>query len=123
HLHDLATHIEDHFSHEEWLMQSVAYPSYAWHKQQHETARRRFKLFAPLVEAGDHEAIELFMEFMAGWLHDHTTVTDRMMAANVRNYERSHASAGLERWQAPSRQPASVNEEGPFPKTLRFCSA
>src|ERR1700751_6354683 len=53
HLHSLVDHMQDHFSHEEWLMQSTGYPSYGWHKQQHETARRRLKLFIPLVESGD----------------------------------------------------------------------
>jgi hemerythrin len=127
HLHALAAHAEDHFSHEEWLMQSVSYPSYGWHRQQHDTARRRLKLFVPLVEEGNIEAIDAFLEFLAGWLTDHTSVTDRMMASFVRNYERAHATSALERWGAPSTRPASAAhhshaaEVGPYPKTLRFC--
>lgn len=100
HLHVLIAHSEEHFSHEEWLMQSVKYPSYGWHKQQHDTARRRLKVFAPLVESGDSEAAELLMEFLEGWLQDHTRLTDRMMAAYVRNYERASATSALERWGA-----------------------
>jgi hemerythrin len=127
HLHALAAHAEEHFSHEEWLMQSVSYPSYGWHRQQHDTARRRLKLFVPLVEEGNIEAIDAFLEFLAGWLTDHTGVTDRMMASFVRNYERAHATSALERWGAPSTRPASAAhhshaaEVGPYPKTLRFC--
>jgi hemerythrin len=127
HLHALAAHAEEHFSHEEWLMQSVSYPSYGWHRQQHDTARRRLKLFVPLVEEGNIEAIDAFLEFLAGWLTDHTSVTDRMMASFVRNYERAHATSALERWGAPSTRPASAAhhsqaaEVGPYPKTLRFC--
>ena len=129
HLQALTAHLEDHFSHEEWLMQSVSYPSYGWHKQQHDTARRRLKLFAPLIEGGDAEAADVFLEFLAGWMQDHTGVTDRMMAAFVRNYERSHATDAFERWGAPSRSggglrvrtAAATADVGPFPKTMRFC--
>lgn len=103
----LAAHAEDHFSHEEWLMQSVKYPSYAWHRQQHNTARKRLKLLAPLVASGEAEAAELLLEFLEGWLQDHTTVTDRMMAAYVRNYERANATGALERWGTPSASCAS----------------
>ena len=101
HLHVLLAHAEEHFSHEEWLMQSVKYGSYAWHKQQHNTARRRLKLLAPLVESGESEAAELFLEFLDGWLQDHICVTDRMMGAYVRNYERATATNALERWGEP----------------------
>jgi hemerythrin len=127
HLHALAAHAEEHFSHEEWLMQSVSYPSHGWHRQQHDTARRRLKLFVPLVEEGNIEAIEAFLEFLAGWLTDHTSVTDRMMASFVRNYERAHATSALERWGAPSIRLAAAPhhspaaQAGPYPKTLRFC--
>jgi hemerythrin len=90
HLHHLAAHAEEHFTHEEWLMQSAGYPSYGWHKHQHDTARRRFKLYAPLIESGDHEAADAFLEFLSGWLQDHTGLTDRMMGAYLRNHERAH---------------------------------
>ncbi len=126
-LNGLLEHAEEHFSHEEWLMQSVKYPSYAWHKQQHDTARRRLRLFAPLIQSGDPEAAALFLEFLEGWLQDHTSLTDRMMASHVRNYERSHATSALERWGTtpPQGSPAAaVSEEtGPFPRTMRHCNA
>ena len=51
-----------------------------------------------MVEAGDKDAAELLLEFLAGWLQDHTTVTDKMMGAYVRNYERTHATSAFERW-------------------------
>jgi hypothetical protein len=54
-------------------------------------------LLAPLVEAGDAQAAELLLQFFAGWLHDHTILTDRMMAAFVRNHERIHAAAAVDR--------------------------
>jgi hemerythrin len=124
----LVDHAEEHFSHEEWLMQSVKYSSYDWHKQQHDTARRRLKLFVPLIESGNVEAADVFFEFLEGWLQDHTSLTDRMMAAHVRNYERAHATNALERWGEPgpagaARGRVTVDETGPFPRTVRFCKA
>jgi hypothetical protein len=108
-------------------MQSTAYPSFAWHKQQHETARRRLKLFVPLIQGGETEAIELFFEFLSGWLEDHTTVTDRMMGAYVRNYERAHGSPAFAGWtgsgeaSGAERAAAAPPETGPVPKTVQFC--
>ena len=90
-LHRLAAQAEEHFTHEEWLMQSAGYPSYGWHKHQHDTARRRIGLYAPLIESGDQEATDAFLEFLCGWLQDHTGLTDRMMGAYLRNYERTHS--------------------------------
>jgi len=123
----LVVHSEEHFSHEEWLMQSVKYPSYEWHKQQHDTARKRLKLFVPLIESGNLEAADLFFEFLEGWLQDHTSLTDRMMAAHVRNYERSHSTSALDRWgvglAGTARARGAVDETGPFPRTVRFCKS
>jgi hemerythrin-like metal-binding protein len=117
----LVARAEEHFQHEEWLMQSSAYPSYGWHKQQHETVRRRLKLFIPLIQSGDKEASELFLEFLDGWLHDHTGVTDRMMAAYLRNYEREHgSSSGVWSEQRAAPKPAA-EEVGPYPRSMRFC--
>jgi hemerythrin-like metal-binding protein len=126
HLQSLVTHMGEHFSHEEWLMQSTAYPSYGWHKQQHETARRRLKLFVPLIESGETEATELFFEFLAGWLEDHTTVTDRMMGAYVRNYERAHGMSAFAKWAGSGEAAgatAAPEEPRVFPKTVHFCKA
>jgi len=128
HLQSLVSHVEEHFSHEEWLMQSTAYPSYGWHKQQHETARRRVKLFAPLIEAGNAEGTELFFEFLSSWLEDHTTVTDRMMGAYVRNFERAHGSSAFAGWAgsgevASAAAAAAPEEPRLHPKTVQFCSA
>jgi hemerythrin len=50
-----------------------------------------------LVETGDADAARLLLHFLAGWLRDHTTLTDRMMAAFVRNHERAHLATSLDR--------------------------
>ncbi len=119
-LEKLATQADEHFCHEEWLMQSVKYPSYAWHKQQHETARRRLKLFSPLMESGDAEAADVFLDFLAGWLHDHTGLTDRMLASFVRNYERAH-SVNMAGSLKGSGKPSKEDSGTGFPKSVRLC--
>lgn len=127
--HCLATlciRLEEHLSHEERLMQSVGYPSYDWHKQQHDTLRRRLKLFTPLISGGNREAADVFLEFLAGWLQDHTSVADRMMAAFVRNYERARdpALGALEMavGQAGTQRPqGSLAQENLHPRIVRFC--
>jgi hemerythrin len=89
-LHRLIACTEDHLAHEERLMRAGHYESYEWHRQQHDTLRKRMKLFAPQVEAGDAAAGKSLIEFLSRWLHDHTGLTDRMMGAYLRNQERTH---------------------------------
>ena len=107
HLHRLEEYMAEHFSHEEELMREVGYLSYGWHRAQHDTARRRLKLLVPLIETGDIQAAELCLEFLAGWLHDHTTLTDKMMTAFVRNYERTRAARSVDRREKALAVPAS----------------
>jgi hemerythrin len=90
-LRTLFVAMEEHFSHEERQMRATHYRSYAWHKQQHDTLRKRMKQFVPSIEGGDGEAAILLLEILAGWLKDHTALTDRMLAAHLRNYERQSA--------------------------------
>ena len=87
-LHRLIACTEDHFAHEERLMSDRHYESFAWHKQQHDTARLRMKQYAPRIEEGDAEAGRSLVEFLCKWLRDHTSLTDRMMGAFLRNQQR-----------------------------------
>src|SRR5690349_16443939 len=81
---NLEKHFEEHFSTEEWLMKTTQYPLYGWHRAQHDTLRRRLKLFGPQLEARLAGAAEVFWEILAGWLEDHAGVSDRMLGAFVR---------------------------------------
>ena len=83
--------VEEHFAHEERTMKSASVPDFDWHKLQHDTARKRAKVFAEDIEAGNREAPMAFLDFLARWFKDHLGLTDRMMGAHVRNYERLHA--------------------------------
>jgi len=87
-LRDLVRHTRLHFSHEERRMRAERYPSYAWHKGQHDTVRARVAELQRSTRRGDREAVLPAMEFLAGWLQNHTSVTDRMMAAYLRNRTR-----------------------------------
>jgi hemerythrin len=87
----VAAHAAHHFSHEEEVMQSINYPSYEWHKKQHDTARSKVKEVERRVRRGEPGAALEFLKFLADWLKHHTGVTDRMMGAYLRNYQRLHA--------------------------------
>jgi len=88
-LNALVEHAEAHFEHEERLMRDSVCPSFEWHRGQHNTARKRLRLFIPEIQQGNRDSLELLMEFLSGWLRDHTALTDRIMSAHVRNYRRA----------------------------------
>ncbi len=89
----LVASMDDHFSHEERLMRSSRYPIHAWHKRQHDGARRRVRKFAEsLAQDGEGVALEL-AEYLATWLKNHVGLTDRMFGAYLRNFERLQAVA------------------------------
>jgi hemerythrin len=83
---------EDHFAHEEKLMRAYHYPMFEWHSAQHETVRKRVRQFISGIEADEPESALLLMEFLAGWMKDHTGLADRMMSAYVRNRRRIAAA-------------------------------
>ncbi len=90
HLKMLATNLleleEQHFRHEERLMKAMHYQGAAWHKKQHDTARKKSREMAKRLEQGDAMAAVDTLKFLSQWLNDHITVADRMMGATLRNY-------------------------------------
>jgi hemerythrin len=91
-LESLVSHLQDHFAHEERLMRASRYEAFEWHKKQHDGSRRRVKRFVKRIEEGDRKAGAELLEYMAGWLQGHIPVSDRMMAAYLRNFERRRAA-------------------------------
>jgi hemerythrin len=77
---------EHHFRHEERLMRAMHYTAFAWHKRQHDTARRKSKELAGRIAGGDRAAADELLKFLSAWLRDHMSVADRMMGASLRNY-------------------------------------
>jgi hemerythrin-like metal-binding protein len=84
--------VEDHFRHEERLMRKARYLGRDWHKKQHDGVRRNLKEYAKRVAEDDRQASKEMLEYLSHWLHDHTAVTDRMMTACLRNFERRQNS-------------------------------
>jgi hemerythrin len=73
-------------------MRASGYDAFAWHKGQHDGARRRAKRFLRRIQEGDRKAGGELIEYLAGWLQSHVLVTDRLMAAYLRNFERGRAA-------------------------------
>jgi len=91
-LRAIVSDLQDHFAHEERLMRESRYDALAWHKQQRDGARRQARRFIRRIEQGDRKAVAGMLEYLAGWLESHIPVTDRMMAAYLRNFERRRAA-------------------------------
>ena len=68
----LANRIHEHFAHEERLMRAARYGSLRWHKQSHDSARRRVKGLILRIERDDREAGTELIEYLTSWLRDHT---------------------------------------------------
>ena len=92
-LANLLESAEQHFRHEERLMRAIHYDGFAWHKHQHDAARKRLKGFAERIDAGESAAVCEMVDFFRLWLRDHTGLHDRMMAAYLRNFGRAHAQS------------------------------
>jgi hypothetical protein len=69
-------------------MRAARYGSLRWHKQSHDSALRRVNGFVLRIERDDREAGTELIEYLTSWLHDHTRLADRMMAAALRNHLR-----------------------------------
>jgi len=84
----LAGRIEDHFAHEERLMQAAQYSLFSWHELSHDAARKRVSGFIQRISTGDVEAAAALVKYMVAWLHDHTRLADKMLGAFLRNKRR-----------------------------------
>ncbi len=83
---------EQHFRHEERLMRAMRYDALAWHKRQHDAARKKSRELVKRIEAGDTAAAGELLRYLSDWLRDHLSVPDRMMGAYLRNYLRFNTS-------------------------------
>ena len=84
----LVTRMTDHFAHEERLMRAARYESINWHRKMHLAGKWRVEAFVDRLLEGDPEAGPELVEYLTQWLHNHTKVADRMMAAALRNHSR-----------------------------------
>jgi hemerythrin len=102
----------EHFAHEERLMRAARYESLSWHKRQHDAARKRVGQFVSRIEAGDMEAGLALVEYLKSWLRDHTRLPDRMMAAFLRNQQRSLFKATFRAGTKPADACGWVDSRG-----------
>lgn len=91
-LRALSATLEEHFAHEERLMEATRYSSLQWHTGQHNAARRRVQECAGRVEAGEAKAASELLDYLGHWIRDHIAVADRMMGAHVRNHRLGNAA-------------------------------
>lgn len=89
---NLLESVEQHLRHEEMLMRAMHYTAFAWHKRQHDAARKRSKELAGRIAGGDAASAGELLKFLSVWLRDHMAVADRMMGAYLRNYLRFNTS-------------------------------
>jgi hemerythrin len=92
-LRELLAHVAHHFAHEERLMLSVDDPALAWHKRQHDLARKNLKSFERRVRGGEREAALLLLEYLSDWMKIHLKFSDILMGSFLRNHARVHAIA------------------------------
>jgi hemerythrin-like metal-binding protein len=85
----LTSQMAAHFAHEERLMRAARYRSLRWHKRRHDGARKRVAGLLLRIDRQDPVAGPELVDYLTSWLHDHTLVADRMMAAALRNHRRS----------------------------------
>ncbi len=94
-LHSVVENAQDHLAHEERALRAAAYPAFEWHKQQHDTGRKRIRSAVRRFKSGDRQALAELLVFFERWLPDHISVTDRMAAAYLRNFERAKTRVGV----------------------------
>jgi hemerythrin len=85
---ELSAKTRAHFSHEQRLMQAVRYPHFDWHRSQHAAARARLTRLNRCVLRGSGDP-RAELDLLARWLNEHIQLSDRMLMAYVRNFERA----------------------------------
>lgn len=88
HIRTLAAQIDRHFAHEERLMRAARYPSYRWHKRQHDNARKQTGRLIRRIKHNDPAAAPELIEYLSSWLDSHTRLADMMLGAFLRNRRR-----------------------------------
>jgi hemerythrin len=89
---ELAAEIAGHFTHEEKLMRETAYSAAAWYKAQHAHAMAQLQALQPEILRGKPEAALALLAFLSDWLRNHIPLSDRMLAAHLRNRQRALAA-------------------------------
>lgn len=80
---DLAAYTQEHFSHEEKFMQSIAYPQFTSHKKIHEKLLDQVGKYGVQIENGTLDDQKL-ISFLRNWLISHIMGVDMQYAAHYK---------------------------------------
>ena len=75
-LEDLLAAVMAHFKFEEELMDSIAYPDLAEHKQMHEDLIKQLWDLLATLKRGGHKSMPSIVRFLADWLVNHIVRED-----------------------------------------------
>lgn len=79
-LESLTDYIDAHFTSEQILMREQAYPEYASHLREHDTAIELLRHLEARVRSGDAAASADVLSALKGWLVSHIDRADRSLA-------------------------------------------
>lgn len=80
-LESLTDYIDAHFTSEQILMREQAYPDFAAHLREHDTAVELLRSLEARVRSGDASASADVVSALKGWLVSHIDRADRALAA------------------------------------------
>jgi len=83
----LTAYAQFHFESEEGLMRRTRFPGYAQHRREHESFAARVSHLRALSQTGSAGTAEALMEFLRGWIEQHTCGEDHLMAEHVNQAE------------------------------------
>jgi hemerythrin len=83
-LESLTDYVDVHFTSEQILMREQAYPEYATHLREHDTAVELLRNLETRVRSGDANASAEILTALKGWLVSHIDRADRALATFLR---------------------------------------
>jgi hemerythrin len=91
-LEALVTHVSQHYTREEEMMEATRYLARGWHRQQHVFSMKKIAELKGRIDGGERAAAIELIKFLAVFLKDHLSLADRMLGSHLRNYQRAHAA-------------------------------
>ena len=77
----LSAYVNEHFAHEEKLMESIGYPQLEEHRRIHAQFKQSFQELKPLIERADEAAFRKALTDAFTWIITHIGKTDRKYAS------------------------------------------
>ena len=86
-LERLASYASFHFETEEDLMRRTGFPDYAQHLREHESFAGRISYLQTLNRNGSADVPETLMDFLRGWIEQHTCGEDHRMVEHIKRVQ------------------------------------